>query len=118
VTLGRKFPSLESRRSGCSVSIGEDITEIKAGLATELQLVVDDVEAARDELSGRGLEVSEVHDYPWGRFVSFTDPDGNGWAVQQIPDYGAGIAGAGQLILPGQQLLGGGLPLLRRHDSC
>jgi uncharacterized glyoxalase superfamily protein PhnB len=50
-----------------------------------LQLVVEDIEAARDELLGRGLEVSEVQDFPWGRFVFFSDPDGNGWAVQQIP---------------------------------
>ena len=47
--------------------------------------MVDDIEAAREELVGRGLEVTEIQDFPWGRFVFFGDPDGNGWAVQQIP---------------------------------
>ncbi len=53
-----------------------------------LQLVVDDVEVARAELAGRGVEVGEVQDFPWGRFVFFSDPDGNRWAVQQIPNRG------------------------------
>ena len=50
-----------------------------------LQLVVGDIQAAHDDLSGRGVQVSDIQDFPWGRFVFFTDPDGNGWAVQQIP---------------------------------
>jgi uncharacterized glyoxalase superfamily protein PhnB len=49
-------------------------------------LVVSDVAAAHDELAGRGLEVSEVQHFPWGSFVFFSDPDGNGWAVQEVPD--------------------------------
>lgn len=57
-----------------------------------LQLVVVDIEAAREELVGRGLDVSEIQDFPWGRFVFFADPDGNKWAVQQIPDYGQGAS--------------------------
>ena len=76
--------------SACSISIGEGITDMEPGSLQGLQLVVDDIEAARTELSGRGVEVSEVQDFPWGRFVFFSDPDGNGWAVQQIPDYGEG----------------------------
>ena len=55
------------------------------GDAQGLQLVVADVEAAHDELAGRGVEVSDVQHFPWGSFVFFSDPDGNGWAVQQIP---------------------------------
>ena len=58
------------------------------GSVEGLQLVVDDIEAARNDLAGRGVNVGEVQDFPWGRFIFFTDPDGNGWAVQQIPDYG------------------------------
>ena len=50
-----------------------------------LQLVVPDINAARDELLGRGVEVGEVQVLPWGSFVFFSDPDGNGWAVQQVP---------------------------------
>jgi predicted enzyme related to lactoylglutathione lyase len=52
----------------------------------ELQIVVADVDAAREELVGRGLEVGEVQTFDWGRFVFFADPDGNRWAVQQLPD--------------------------------
>jgi uncharacterized glyoxalase superfamily protein PhnB len=47
--------------------------------------VVADVDAARAELVGRGVDASEVEDYPWGRFTFFADPDGNRWAVQQLP---------------------------------
>ena len=48
-------------------------------------MVVADIDAAHAELAGRGVEVSDVQDFPWGSFVFFSDPDGNGWAVQQIP---------------------------------
>ena len=64
---------------------------VKAGFNAEpgsvqgLQVVVSDIDAARKELSGRGVEVSDVQDFPWGRFVFFSDPDGNGWAVQEVP---------------------------------
>jgi predicted enzyme related to lactoylglutathione lyase len=87
---GLRFVQLTPSGSGCSISIGEGITEMAPGSLEGLQLVVEDIEAARDDLAGRGVEVSEVQDFPWGRFVFFSDPDGNGWAVQQIPDYGEG----------------------------
>jgi predicted enzyme related to lactoylglutathione lyase len=90
VREGLRFVQLTPPGSGCSVSIGEGITEMTPGSLQGLQLVVDDVEAAREDLASRGLEVSEIQDFPWGRFVFFSDPDGNGWAVQQIPDYGDG----------------------------
>src|SRR5918995_255051 len=90
VREGLRFIQLPPPGSGCSVSIGEGITEMEPGSLQGIQLVVDDIEAARDELSARGLEVSDVQDFPWGRFVFFSDPDGNGWAVQQTPDYGKG----------------------------
>lgn len=88
VREGLRFIQLTPPGSGCSIAIGEGVTEMEPGSLQALQLVVDDIEAARDELEGRGLEVSDVRDFPWGRFVFFSDPDGNGWAVQQIPDYG------------------------------
>jgi predicted enzyme related to lactoylglutathione lyase len=50
-----------------------------------LQLVVADIEAAQAELSERGIEVGEIQDFPWGSFLFFSDPDGNGWAVQSLP---------------------------------
>ena len=58
------------------------------GSVQGLLLVVPDVHAARAELADRGVEVSEVQEFPWGSFVFFTDPDGNGWSVQQLPDRG------------------------------
>jgi predicted enzyme related to lactoylglutathione lyase len=90
VREGLRFVQLTPPGSGCSISIGEGITEMAPGSLEGLQLVVDDIEAARDELTGRGLEVSEIQDFPWGRFVFFSDLDGNGWSVQQLPDYGEG----------------------------
>jgi predicted enzyme related to lactoylglutathione lyase len=90
VREGLRFVQLTPPGSGCSISIGEGITEMPPGALEGLQLVVDDIEAASEDLVGRGVEVSDVQDFPWGRFVFFSDPDGNGWAVQQIPDYGEG----------------------------
>jgi predicted enzyme related to lactoylglutathione lyase len=72
--------------SACSIAFGKGIVDDMApGSLQSLQLVVDDVEAARAELAGRGVAVSDVQHFPWGSFVFFADPDGNGWAVQQIP---------------------------------
>ena len=80
-----RFVQLTPPGSGCSIAIGKGIMTTEPGSVQGLQLVVDDIQAAHDDLSGRGVEVSGVQDFPWGRFVFFTDPDGNGWAVQQIP---------------------------------
>ncbi len=90
VREGLRFVQLTPSGSDCSISIGEGITEMEPGSLEGLQLVVEDIEAAREELVGRGMEVSEIEDFPWGRFVFFSDPDGNRWSVQQIPDYGEG----------------------------
>ena len=79
-----RFIQLTPPGSGCSIAIGKGISRKEAGSVDGLQLVVSDVEAARAELAGRGVEVSEISDFPWGRFVFFSDPDGNGWAVQEI----------------------------------
>jgi predicted enzyme related to lactoylglutathione lyase len=87
VSDGLRFVQLTPPGSACSISIGQGITEAAPGSVQGLQLVVDDIEAAREELVGRGVETGDVEDFPWGRFVFFSDPDGNGWAVQQIPDY-------------------------------
>ena len=85
-----RFVQLTPPGSNCSISIGTGTTEMAPGSLEGLQMVVEDADAAREELAGRGIEVSEVQDFPWGRFVYFSDPDGNGWAVQQVPDYGEG----------------------------
>ncbi len=80
-----RFIQLTPPGSACSIAIGTGIMETEPGSVQGLQLVVGDIEAAHSELSGRGVEVSPVQDFPWGRFVFFKDPDGNGWAVQQLP---------------------------------
>ena len=79
-----RFVQLTPPGSGCSICIGEGLTTMPAGSLEGLQLVVDDADAARAELLARGVEVGEVDDQPWGRFVYFKDPDGNAWNVQQI----------------------------------
>jgi catechol 2,3-dioxygenase-like lactoylglutathione lyase family enzyme len=79
-----RFVQLTPPGSACSISIGTGITDSAPGSVQGLQMVVADIEAAHAELSGRGVEVSEVQSFPWGDFVFFSDPDGNGWAVQAI----------------------------------
>jgi len=79
-----RFVQLTPPGSGCSISMGPP-TGMTPGSLEGLQLVVPDIEAAHAELSGRGVEVGEIQDLPWGSFVFFSDPDGNGWAVQQTP---------------------------------
>jgi predicted enzyme related to lactoylglutathione lyase len=80
-----RFVQLTPRGSGCSIAIGIGLVDSAPGSARGLQLVVADVEEAHRELNERGVEVSDVQDFPWGRFVFFSDPDGNQWAVQQVP---------------------------------
>ena len=79
-----RFVQLTPPGSACSIALGTGVTDAQPGSATGLQLVVSDIEAARTQLLDGGVEVSEVQDFPWGRFVFFADPDGNDWAVQQI----------------------------------
>jgi predicted enzyme related to lactoylglutathione lyase len=83
-----RFVQLTPPGSACSIAIGKGTSNAEPGSVQGLQLVVDDADAARDDLASRGVAVSDVQDFPWGRFVFFQDPDGNGWAVQQIPDRG------------------------------
>ncbi len=80
-----RFVQLTPPGSACSIAFGAGIVETPPGSVQGLQLVVSDVEAARAELVERGVEVSEVQTFDWGSFVFFSDPDGNGWAVQQLP---------------------------------
>jgi predicted enzyme related to lactoylglutathione lyase len=82
-----RFVQLTPPGSACSIAIGTGLSDKPPGSA-QLQLVVGDIHAARAELVDRGVQVSEVQVFPWGSFVFFSDPDGNGWAVQQIPPRG------------------------------
>jgi len=80
-----RFVQLTPPGSACSIAIGSGLSDKPPGSVAGLQLVVDDIEVARAELVGRGVEVSEVQVFPWGSFVFFADPDGNSWNVQQLP---------------------------------
>ena len=80
-----RFVQLTPPGSACSIAFGRGIVDSEPGSVKGLQLVVADVGAARAELAGRGVEVSDVREFPWGSFVFFSDPDGNGWSVQQLP---------------------------------
>jgi catechol 2,3-dioxygenase-like lactoylglutathione lyase family enzyme len=80
-----RFVQLTPPGSACSIALGTGLSEMPPGSVQGLQIVVPDVQAARRQLVDRGVEVSEVQDFPWGSFVFFRDPDGNGWALQQLP---------------------------------
>ena len=83
-----RFVQLTPQGSACSIAIGTGIMETEPGSVKGLQMVVSDIEAAHAHLRANGVEASDVEDFPWGRFVFFQDPDGNGWAVQEIPPRG------------------------------
>ena len=80
-----RFVQITPPGSACSISIGTGLTTAEPGSVQGLQVVVDDIHAARAQLAERGVEVSEVNEFPWGWFVFFSDPDGNAWNVQAIP---------------------------------
>lgn len=80
-----RFVQLTPPGSACSIVLGTGITEMEPGSQKGVQIVVPDADAARDELRSRGVDASEVDELPWGRFVFFADPDGNTWALQQLP---------------------------------
>ena len=81
-----RFVQLTPPGSACSIAIGTGITDMAPGSIKGLMMVVEDVQAARDELMQRGAEVSEIDVQSWGSFIYFSDPDGNTWAIQQLPD--------------------------------
>ena len=81
-----RFVQLTPPGSACSIAFGKGLSTAAPGSVQGLQLVVDDIQAAHAELAGRGVEVSEVQELPWGSFVFFSDPDGNTWSLQQLPE--------------------------------
>lgn len=80
-----RFVQLTPPGSACSIVIGVGITAMKPGSVNAYQMVVADARKIREELIGRGVEMSEIDEQPWGTFVSFKDPDGNVWSLQQLP---------------------------------
>jgi predicted enzyme related to lactoylglutathione lyase len=84
VTDELRFVQLTPPGSACSIALTSGAHDMAPGSLEGLQLVVADAEASRKELTERGVEVSEVQKFPWGSFVFFKDPDGNGWALQAL----------------------------------
>ena len=83
-----RFVQLTPPGSACSVVLGTGVTDMPPGSQRGVQVVVADVESARRELIGRGVQASDIDVQPWGSFVTFSDPDGNTWALQQVPQRG------------------------------
>jgi predicted enzyme related to lactoylglutathione lyase len=81
-----RFVQLTPQGSACSIAFGKGLTEAAPGSVRGMQMVIADADAARAELTSKGVEVGPVDEQPWGRFVYFTDPDGNAWSLQQMPD--------------------------------
>ncbi len=80
-----RFVQLTPPGSGCSIALGKGVVDSEPGSLAGLQLTVGSAAEARGELAGRGVDVSDVQEFPWGKFVFFSDPDGNRWAMQEIP---------------------------------
>lgn len=85
---GLRFVQLTPPGSACSVAFGEGITSMPPGAQQGVMIVVDDVAASRARLVAHGVDCTEVDEQPWGSFVSFSDPDGNSWSLQQLPARG------------------------------
>jgi catechol 2,3-dioxygenase-like lactoylglutathione lyase family enzyme len=85
VTETLRFVQLTPPGSACSVVMGTGITDMPPGSQRGVQMVVDDAAAARQQLLDHGVAASDVDVQPWGSFVTFTDPDGNTWSLQQLP---------------------------------
>lgn len=88
VTEDLRFVQLTPPGSACSIVMGTGVTPMAPGSQRGLQVVVEDVAAARSQLIERGVDASDVDVQPWGSFVTFSDPDGNTWALQQLPPRG------------------------------
>ena len=88
-----RFVQITPPGSACSIAIGRGITAMAPGSLDNLQAVVADADAVLAGLRERGIEADGVSDLDWGRFVTFRDPDGNRWSLQQLPDHAAGARG-------------------------
>ncbi|GAA1942936.1 VOC family protein [Nocardioides hwasunensis] len=90
-----RFVQLTPPGSACSIAVGRGLTGMEPGSLDNLQMVIADSDASYADLVARGVEVSEVDPQPWGRFVHFSDPDGNQWHLQELPDWSTSAGGDG-----------------------
>lgn len=90
VTEGLRFVQMTPPGSACSIAFGTGLgLDLEPGQQNTIQVVVPDADEALAHLRGLGVDAEGVDDQDWGRFVRFSDPDGNTWTLQQLPDYGA-----------------------------
>ncbi len=82
-----RFVQLTPTGSACSIAFGRGLSDMEPGSQRGIQVVIPDAEAARDQLRAAGVAASDVDEQPWGRFVVFSDPDGNRWTLQQLPQW-------------------------------
>ncbi|WP_313543228.1 glyoxalase superfamily protein [Leifsonia aquatica] len=85
VSPALRFVQVTPPGSACSIAFGEGLSEMTPGTMQGLQIVIPDADEALAHLQERGVEAQGVADLAWGRFVTFTDPDGNAWSLQQLP---------------------------------
>jgi len=79
-----RFVQLTPPGSACSICIGKGLTKMEPGSIDLILLVIENADKAREELLAKGIEVGEVDEQPWGRFVYVTDPDGNKFSLQEL----------------------------------
>jgi len=84
-----RFVQLTPPGSACSIVLGEGVVEMAAGQQKGVMMVIENADQTLADLRGRGVETSEIVEMDWGRFIYFADPDGNTWALQELPDYAA-----------------------------
>ncbi len=81
-----RFVQLTPPGSACSIAIGEGLgATLAPGSLDVIQVVIDDADAALEQLRAKGVDAEGVDEQAWGRFVTFRDPDGNRWTLQQLP---------------------------------
>lgn len=81
-----RFVQLTPPGSACSISLDNGITEMTPGSQHGIQVVIPNADDALTHLRANGVEAKGVTEFAWGRFVSFADPDGNRWTLQELPD--------------------------------
>ncbi|WP_314422274.1 VOC family protein [uncultured Microbacterium sp.] len=87
---GLRFVQMTPPGSACSIAFGSGLgIDLEPGQQNTIQVVVPDADEALAMLRGVGVDAKGVDEQGWGRFVSFDDPDGNTWTLQELPDYSA-----------------------------
>jgi predicted enzyme related to lactoylglutathione lyase len=82
-----RFVQITPPGSACSIALGKGVSDMEPGSMKAIQIVVKDADAALAHLTERGVAAEGVQELGWGRFVYFSDPDGNAYTLQQLPEW-------------------------------